>query len=95
MIGIDSQSVYHFGYPLFLTLPDLTTKVNSFYDLNKDRHLRFAFSFFACLCDWVSAYYTTFVAAIKFFNWFSNCGAGQINMRLNFCGVVDQRTLYD
>ena len=37
-ISIDSQSVYHFGYPLFGSLPDLTTKVNSFDDLNKNRH---------------------------------------------------------
>ena len=38
MISIDTHSVYHFGYPLFWSLPDLTTKVNSFDDLNKNRH---------------------------------------------------------
>ena len=37
MISIDPQRVYHFGYPLFRSLPDLTTKVNSFDDLNKNR----------------------------------------------------------
>ena len=37
MSSIDPHSVYHFGYPLFLSLPDLTTKVNSFDDLNKNR----------------------------------------------------------
>ena len=34
-ISIDPHSVYHFGYPLFRSLPDLTTKVNSFDDLIK------------------------------------------------------------
>ena len=38
MISIDPHSVNHFGYPLFLSLPDLKTKVNSFDDLNKNRH---------------------------------------------------------
>ena len=33
MIGIDPQSVNHFGYPIFL--PDLMTKVNYFDELNK------------------------------------------------------------
>ena len=40
MIGIDPHSFYHFGYPLFETLPDLTTKVNYFDDLNQNRHLK-------------------------------------------------------
>ena len=35
MISIDPHSIYHFGYRLFLSLPDLTTKVNSFDDLEK------------------------------------------------------------
>ena len=35
MISIDPHSVYHFGYPLVRSLPDLKTKVNSFDDLNK------------------------------------------------------------
>ena len=34
MISIDPHSVYHFGYPLLLSLPDLMTKGNSFDDLN-------------------------------------------------------------
>ena len=38
MISIDPHSVYHFGYLLFLSLSDLTTKVNSFDDLNKNGH---------------------------------------------------------
>ena len=38
MISIDPDSVYHFGYLLFCSLPDLTTKVNSFDDLKKSRH---------------------------------------------------------
>ena len=38
MISIDPHSVYHFGYPLVRSLPDLKTKVNSFDDLNKNRH---------------------------------------------------------
>ena len=38
MIGIDPHSVYHFGYPLFLSLPDLTTIVNYFDGLKKKRH---------------------------------------------------------
>ena len=38
MIGIDSHIVYNFGYPLFRSLPDLTTEINSFNDLNKIRH---------------------------------------------------------
>ena len=38
-VGIDPHSVYYFGYLLFWSLPDLTTKVNSFGDLNKHRHL--------------------------------------------------------
>ena len=37
MINIDPHIVYHFGYPLFLHLPDLTTKVNYFDDLKKNR----------------------------------------------------------
>ena len=35
MISIDPHNVYHFGYPLFYFLPDLTTKVNFFDDLKK------------------------------------------------------------
>ena len=38
MISIDPHSVYHFGYLLFCSLPDLMTKVNSFDDLKKNRH---------------------------------------------------------
>ena len=38
MIDIDPHNVYHFGYPLFLALPHLTTTVNSFDDLKKNRH---------------------------------------------------------
>ena len=38
MIGIDWHSAYNFGYPLFLSLPDLMTEINSFDDLNKNRH---------------------------------------------------------
>ena len=38
MIDIDSHSVYNFGYPLFLSLPDLMTEVNSFDALNEKRH---------------------------------------------------------
>ena len=30
--------VYHFVYPQFLFLPDITTKINSFDDLKKNRH---------------------------------------------------------
>ena len=37
MISTDPQNVYHFGYPLFWTLPDLT-KLNSFNDLNRNTH---------------------------------------------------------
>ena len=36
VIGTDPQSVYHFGYPEFLALLVLKTKVNSFDDLNKN-----------------------------------------------------------
>ena len=32
MIDIDLHSVYHFVYPLFCSLPDLTTETNSFDD---------------------------------------------------------------
>ena len=39
MISTDPDSVYHFGYPLFCSLLDITTKVNCFDDLNKNRHL--------------------------------------------------------
>ena len=41
MIGIDPHSVYHFGCPIFLSLPDLTTKVNYLNDfvLNRLRTL--------------------------------------------------------
>ena len=35
MICIDPQNVYHFGYALFLALPDLNTEVNSLDHLNK------------------------------------------------------------
>ena len=38
MICIDPHSVYHFEYLLFLFSPDLTTEVNFFDDLNKNRH---------------------------------------------------------
>ena len=38
MVSIDPHNVYHFGYPLFSSLPDPTNKVNSFDDLNKNRH---------------------------------------------------------
>ena len=38
IIDIDPQIVCHFGYPLFLALPDLITKVNSFDDLKKNTH---------------------------------------------------------
>ena len=38
MFSIDPYSVYHFGYPLFLSLPGLTTEVNSFVDLNKNMY---------------------------------------------------------
>ena len=38
MIGIETQSVYQFGYPVFSALPDLTIKVNSFDDLKKNMH---------------------------------------------------------
>ena len=34
MIGIGPRGIYHFGYPLFQALPDVTTKVNSFDDFN-------------------------------------------------------------
>ena len=37
MISIDLHGVYD-GYLLFLFLPDLTTKVNSFDDLNRKYH---------------------------------------------------------
>ena len=37
MIGIDPHSVYYFGYPLFRALPDLTTEVNSFDHLSKNK----------------------------------------------------------
>ena len=36
MIDIDPHGAYHFGYPLFETLPDLMTRVNSFNDLKKN-----------------------------------------------------------
>ena len=39
MVSIDPHIVNHFGYPLFCSLPDLTTKVNSFDDLKKNGHL--------------------------------------------------------
>ena len=35
MISIDPHSVYHFRYPLFRSLPDLTINVNSIDDLKK------------------------------------------------------------
>ena len=38
MISIDPHDVYQFGYPLFLSLPDLMTNVNSFDNFNKNRH---------------------------------------------------------
>ena len=38
MIGIDPQSVNDFRHTLLLTLPDLTTKVNYFDDLNKNMY---------------------------------------------------------
>ena len=41
MIGNDTHSVYHFGYPQSRALPDLTTKVNYFDDLNKNMHFLF------------------------------------------------------
>ena len=41
MIVVDLHSVYQFAYPLFLAVPDLMTKVNSFNDLNKTRHFMY------------------------------------------------------
>ena len=38
MISLDTHSVYHCGYPLFRSLPDLTTKIYYFDNLNKNRH---------------------------------------------------------
>ena len=41
LIGVDPLNAYHFGYALFLALPDLTTKINYFVDLNKDMQFVF------------------------------------------------------
>ena len=38
IIDFDPKNVCHFGYPLFLALPNLITEVNSFDDLNKNAH---------------------------------------------------------
>ena len=39
MISIDPHSAYHFGHPLFGSLPDLTTEVNFFDDLKKSHFI--------------------------------------------------------
>ena len=39
MIGIEPQIVYHFGYPAFWALSDLTNKVNYFDGFNKNMHI--------------------------------------------------------
>ena len=41
VICIDSHSVYHFEYPIFLSLPDLMIEVISSNDLKKNRHCFF------------------------------------------------------
>ena len=57
MIRIDPHHVYHFGYPLFESLPDLMTKVNSFDDLNKNRHF---FNEIDCRC-YINYSHTTYL----------------------------------